>query len=442
MKTFFKGTLLLIIAAFIGECVEFLINLVLAKELGGHGMGLYMTILPSIFLVVILASLELPVSISKFIAEKEDRYHRSMLKHATILTTVFMAIIISLAFVILPVIPVFDDYHPFVRWLVILFIPIVSYLSIARGYFMGIQSMGRIAFANFLRKAVQLILLVFIYQLLEFELQTSILIALCTLVASDLIVFGYLGLEYVIQYRKLGKRPASSLSGKAVRRNLLAVSLPTTGMRIFHAISHAVQPFLIKAALLKAGMPAAVATEHFGLMTGVALTIGFFPAFIAHSLLIVLIPTVSESYSKRDMPMLQNLLKQVMRMTFLYGIPACVVFYYFAEPLTKIFFESSAATVYLQMLWPYFLFHFFLIPMQAYLIGLGLVKDALIHNVWSTIVSFAIMFTLGSLQTLQMEGIIIGMNMGAVLLALMHYVTICRKIGVSVFSTKSLHTAS
>ncbi|MEH7384472.1 polysaccharide biosynthesis protein [Bacillus sp. JJ1521] len=441
MKTFFKGTLLLVIAAFIGECVEFFINLVLAKELGGHGMGLYMTILPSIFLVVILASLELPVSISKFIAEKEDRYHRSMLKHATVLTTVFSAIIISLAFVILPVIPLFDQYHPFVKWLVIIFIPIVSYLSIARGYFMGIQSMGKIAFANFLRKAVQLILLVFIYQLLEFKIQTSILIALCTIVASDLIVFGYLGLEYLIHYRRLGQRPGSSLSGKVVRRNLLAVSLPTTGMRIFHAISHAVQPFLIKAALLKAGMTTALATEHFGLMTGVALTIGFFPAFIAHSLLIVLIPTVSEAYAKRDLSLLQNLLQQVMRMTFLYGIPACVIFYYFAEPLTQIFFESQAATVYLQMLWPYFLFHFFLIPMQAYLIGLGLVKDAFIHNVWSTVVSFAIMFALGSLQTLQMEGIIIGMNMGAVLLALMHYVTICRKIGVSVISTKSLGNA-
>ncbi|MDR4887940.1 polysaccharide biosynthesis protein [Fredinandcohnia sp. QZ13] len=440
MKTFFKGTLLLVIAAFIGECVEFLINLVLAKELGGHGMGLYMTILPSIFLVVILASLELPVSISKFIAEKEDRYHRSMLKHATVLTTVFTAIIMSLAFIILPIIPLFNDYHPFVKWLVIIFIPIVSFLSIARGYFMGIQSMGHIAFANFLRKAVQLILLVFIYQLLEFEIQTSILIALCTIVASDLIVFGYLGLEYMVHYRRLGHGPTSALSGKVVRRNLLAVSLPTTGMRIFHAISHAVQPFLIKAALLKAGMSIDVATEHFGLMTGVALTIGFFPAFIAHSLLIVLIPTVSEAYAKRDMSMLQSLLQQVMRITFLYGIPACVIFYYFAEPLTHIFFESSSATVYLQMLWPYFLFHFFLIPMQAYLIGLGLVKDAFIHNVWSTVVSFGIMFALGSLQTLQMEGIIIGMNMGAVLLALMHYVTICRKIGVSVISTKFLGT--
>ncbi|MFT4413851.1 polysaccharide biosynthesis protein [Fredinandcohnia humi] len=438
MNTFFKGTLLLVIAAFIGECVEFLINLVLAKELGGHGMGLYMTILPSIFLLIILASLELPVSISKFVAEKEEKYHYSMLKHAMVLTLVFSAIVLSLAMVTLPYIPVFDDYHPLVRWIVIVLIPIISFTSIARGYFMGIQSMGRIAFANFLRKAVQLILLVFVFQLLEFKIQTSILIALCTLVASDLIVFGYLGYEYIIQYNKLKRKPASYLSGRAVRQNLLAVSLPTTGMRIFHAISHAVQPFLIKAALLKAGLPAAIATEHFGLMSGVALTIGFFPAFIAHSLLIVLIPTVSESYAKRDINKLQTLLQQVMKLTFLYGVPVCIVFYYFAEPLTHIFFESTAATAYLQMLWPYFLFHFFLIPMQAYLIGLGLVKDAFIHNVWSTVISFLIMFVLGSIQTLQMEGIIIGMNMGAVLLALLHYVTICRKVGISALGMKTV----
>lgn len=441
MKTFFKGALLLVIAAFIGECVEFLINLVLAKELGGHGMGLYMTILPSIFLIVILASLELPVSISKFVAEKEQKYHQSMLKHATILTTVFSAVVLSLAIVILPLVPVFDDYHPLVRWVVVILIPVISFTSIARGYFMGIQSMGRIAFANFLRKAIQLILLVFIFQILDFQIQTSILIALCTLVISDIIVFAYLGYEYMIQYQRMKKKAASFLSGKMVRQNLLAVSLPTTGMRIFHAISHAVQPFLIKAALLKAGLPAAVATEHFGLMSGVALSIGFFPAFIAHSLLIVLIPTVSEAYAKRDTEMLQTLLQQVMKLTFLYGVPVCVVFYYFADPLTHIFFESTAATIYLQMLWPYFLFHFFLIPMQAYLIGLGLVKDAFIHNVWSTILSFSIMFILGSIQSLQMEGIIIGMNMGAVLLALLHYVTICRKIGISVIGMKKLKEA-
>ncbi|GAA0327672.1 sporulation protein YkvU [Bacillus carboniphilus] len=432
MRTFFKGTLLLIIAAFIGECIEFLVNMVLARELGEKGMGLYMSILPSIFLIVILASLELPIAISKFAAEQEERYHRSMLKHATSLTVLFTGALLIVAVLVLPYIPVFDDYHPMVRWIVVALIPIISLTSITRGYFMGTHAMGKIAFSNFLRKFVQLLLLVFIYRLLEFETNTSILVALCTIVVADLVVLGYLGVNYILQLKELNRRPISYLDKKIVRRNLLSVSVPTTGLRIFHSVSHAVQPFLIKAALVASGLSAGLATEHFGLLAGVALSIGFFPAFIAHSLLIVLIPTVSKAHADKNYAMLQSLLQKVMRFTALYGIPAVIVFYIFAEPLTQLFFKSNSAELYLQILWPYFLFHFFIIPMQAFLIGLGLVSDAFYHQIWSTIISFVLMYVLGSIQELQMEGVIIGMNTGAVLVALMHYLTICKKIGVTV----------
>ncbi|WP_078549938.1 polysaccharide biosynthesis protein [Litchfieldia alkalitelluris] len=433
MSTFLKGTLVLILVAFIGECIEFLVNMVLARELGEVGMGLYMTILPSIFLVVILASLELPISVSKLIAENERKYHSNMLQHIMKITVLMTILFIVLASLILPYVSIFDDYHPLVRWLVVMLIPLISFTSIARGYFMGVQKMGKIAFSNFLRKAIQLILLVFIYQMFDFNLDYAILIALGTLVISDIFVFAYLFYEYLVRVRVLNKQSNALMSVKKVRKQLMSISLPTTGLRIFHSVTHAIQPFLVKAALIRAGMPAAVATEHYGLLAGVALSIGFFPAFIAHSLLIVLIPTVSEAYSNGDLVKLQQLLQKVLRFTMLYGVPAICLFYFFADPLTHLFFESTAATVYLQMLWPYFLFHFFVIPMQAYLIGLGLLKDALFHTIWSHVIAFLMMFILGSLQQLQMEGIIIGMNMGAVLLTLMHYVTICKKIGLNVF---------
>ncbi|MFD6443424.1 multidrug transporter MatE, partial [Peribacillus sp. NPDC060186] len=114
-----------------------------------------------------------------------------------------------------------------------------------------------------------------------------------------------------------------------------------------------------------------------------------------------------------------------------------VFIYLFAEPLTSLFFSSTSAAYYLKLLCPYFLFHFFVIPMQAYLIGLGLVKEAFFHTVWSHIVAFVMMYILGSQASLNMGGIILGMNTGAVLLTLMHYLTICKKIGISIWLTKS-----
>jgi stage V sporulation protein B len=438
MKTFIRATLVLAVAAFVGECMEFVINMVLAKELGEKGLGLYMSILPTIFLVVVLASLELPISISKLVAEKDEVYHRSILSQVTKFAILFTTFFLALALVVLPLVSVFDQYHPIVRWLVMILIPIVSFSSIARGFFMGTHAMGKIAVSNFLRRTLQLLVLVFVFQWFDFTTETAIVLALCAIVASEIGVFGYLIIEYFIKLRYLNGKPGSYLNKKLVRDSLLSVSVPTTGLRIFHAITHAVQPFLIKAALLKAGLSADMATEQFGLLAGVAMSIGFFPAFIAHSLLIVLIPTVSKAYSQKDYDLLQSLLRRVMQFTFMYGVPAVLIFYFFSEPLTSLFLNSSEATFYLQMLWPYFLFHFFVIPMQAILIGLGLVKDAFYHQLWVSFITFSLMFVLGSLQSLQMDGIIIGMNTGAVLLMLLHYLSICKKIGVSILIKRTV----
>lgn len=431
MNKFFKGTLLLAVASFAGESIEFLVNMVLARELGERGLGMYMSILPTVFLIVLLASFELPISISKFIAEKDKKYHESMINHVIKLTVVFTLILLPIAILIIPFVSVFDQYHSYLRWVVIGLIPVVSFSSIARGFFMGKNQMGKIATYNFLRKIVQLILLVFLFQFFQFDIETAVFIAFCTFVGSEIVVFLYLLHMFIIQYQRMKREPSEGMSGRSVRKSLLAVSIPTTAMRVFHALSHAVEPFLIKAALFQAGVSGGVATEQFGMLAGVALTIGFFPAFIAHSFMIMLIPTVSSDYAKNNIEKLQNLLQQVFFITILYGVPAVTFFYFFAEPLTTFFFHSSDAAVYLQMLWPFFLLHFFIIPMQAYLIGLGLMKEALFHFVWSTIVSFTVMYVLGSIPMFQMDGIIIGMNAGAFVLMFMHYLTICKKIGVT-----------
>jgi stage V sporulation protein B len=432
MAIFYKGILFLALSAFLGEGVEFLVNLILAKELGKHGLGLYMSILPSIYLLVLLSSFELPVSISKFVAEKEEKFHRNILYHAITITIIFTSILLLLAVIIMPFISVFDGFHPYTRWLIILLIPVISFTSVARGYFMGRHQMGKIAIANFIRKSIQLVLLFVLFRFFKFDAETSLLIAIASFIGSEIAVFLYLCYTLIIQFQQLKRMPFSNLNRKAVRKNLLAVSAPTTGLRLFSALTGAIQPFLIKVALVKSGLSDTIATEHFGMLMGVAVSIGFFPAFIAHSLMTVLIPAVSKTFSLRDYTTLQKMLSQVMMLTFLYGVPAMIAFYVFAPQLTSIFFESSTAAVYLQMLWPFFLFHFFVMPMQAFLIGLGLIKETFIHGIWSTIVSFSIIIILAPRPEWRMEGVIIAMNTGSVLLALLHYLTICKKIGVSI----------
>ncbi|GAA0372937.1 oligosaccharide flippase family protein [Bacillus horti] len=424
MSTLIKGSILLVLAAFIGECLEFVINMVLSRELGEEGLGLYMAIFPTIMFLAVIASMQLPISISKAVAEKDQVYHRGMLQHTIQFIFYFTIAMLLVALIVLPLLPIFHNYHPLLRWLLILLVPLISFSAIASGYFMGAQHMGKIAFANVLRRVVQLVLLIFIFRLFHVDTEFSILLALCVLIATEFVEFLYLFTRFMLEMRKLKQQPSLPISRKTVLRALFAVSIPATGLRIFHAASFAIKPFLIQAALIRSGMFEEMALIQYGKLAGVAFTIGFFPAFIAHSLLIVLIPIVSEKYANRELPELQSLLKKILFVTLLYAIPVCFVFYLFAEQLTGLFFDAFSAVGYLKLLIPYFFFHYFIIPMQAFLIGLGLVKDAFIHSVYTTTISFIAMFVLGSMPQLQMSGIIMGMNASAVLLSILHFISI------------------
>lgn len=436
MNSFLRGTIILAGAAFISECIEFLINLTLAKELGEYGIGQYMTVIPVIGLLMIIASFELDISVSKFVAEREEKYHLTLLRFAMKLTFLIMTVLLTGVAIMFIFFPLFSEIHPAIRWLILILIPILTVASIARGYFMGIQKMSKIATANLFRRGTHLFLLVLLFQLFDFELEMSILVALCAIIGSELLVLIYLMSAYLMQIKYLKSRPVERISKNKILRSLMEVSLPTTAMRIFYAVTHAIQPFFIKFILVSAGLSMNEATEHFGMVTGVAMTIGFFPAFIAHSLNTALIPNVSNAFVNTDQSRLVRLLRQVIGLTMLYGVPVCFLFYYFANPLTSMFVKSSMASYYLQLMWPYFLLHYFTIPLQAFLIGMGMVKHAFIHNIWATVVTFVIMYLFGSSSVFQMDGVILGLNTGAMVLMLLHYFVVCKKIGISLTLSK------
>jgi O-antigen/teichoic acid export membrane protein len=184
MKSFYKGTLILIVAAFFGECIEFLVNMLLARELHEEGMGLYMSILPIFFLIYVIASLELHISISKFVAENKQAMHYNLIIHALKMAAVVVLVMCVVMPFILSFSTIMDKYHPYIKWLLITLIPIVAFSSIARGYFMGVQQMGKIAFSNFLKDIIQFGLLFLIFNLFHFNQEKSLLMAFLAVSSS------------------------------------------------------------------------------------------------------------------------------------------------------------------------------------------------------------------------------------------------------------------
>ncbi len=188
MGTFFRGVLVLSGAAFIGECLEFVINMVLARELGDEAFGLYMAILPTMLFVVVLASVELPVAISKLIAEKEPKYHWGILVQSLKLATICAVTVMVAALLILPHLSVLQQYHVGVQWMLFLLIPVITFSSVAKGYLIGAHQTSKIAIANILKRTAQLSGLLIVFYMFSFTSDLAIFMALLALKLSELLV--------------------------------------------------------------------------------------------------------------------------------------------------------------------------------------------------------------------------------------------------------------
>jgi len=66
---FVKSTFILIIGGFVTKILGMFIKIVMTRLLGTEGIGMYMLVSPTFMLFISIASLGLPVAISKLVAE-------------------------------------------------------------------------------------------------------------------------------------------------------------------------------------------------------------------------------------------------------------------------------------------------------------------------------------------------------------------------------------
>src|SRR5699024_7950743 len=85
-QTFLQGTITLIIAGMITRFLGFVNRLVIARLMGEEGVGLYMMALPTLFLVMALTQLGLPVAISKRVAEAEAKNDQAKIKQILVVS--------------------------------------------------------------------------------------------------------------------------------------------------------------------------------------------------------------------------------------------------------------------------------------------------------------------------------------------------------------------
>ncbi len=443
MSRFFKGTLILLFAGLITRILGFINRVVLARFVGEEGVGLYMMASPTLFLVIAITQIGLPVAISKFVAEAnavgDHRKVKSILVISLTATVILSIIFTPLLFFGAKFLAehLFTDhrvYYPLLAMTPI--IPISAISAVLRGYFQGKQQMNPFAFSLILEQAVRISLIVFFTRkFLPYGIEYATAGAIVAAIFGELLSLLYLmgRFKFRKSFRLRTKFFSHLHGGRGVFSELMTVAIPTTGSRIVGSIAWFLEPIVVAQSLAIAGVTTVNATKLYGELTGYALPLLMLPSFITVSLGTSLIPAISEAYSKKKFRLVEYQLQQSLRFTFISGAICVVIMYVLAEPLMYVMYGSTHAAHYVKFLAPFFIFFFYQGPLQAALQAMNMASAAMVNSFAGAIVKTVLILVLATQPRFGIMGVTLSLGIGMMLITWLHFISISKKIRVPIY---------
>jgi stage V sporulation protein B len=443
MSKFLKGTFILLVAGFITRVLGFIYRIVLARSIGEEGVGLYMMAYPTFILLVTIVQLGLPVAISKNIAEAEAKKDYGEIKKILVVslaTTITLSLILTPALILLaPLLSttLFTDERTFYPLMAIIpAVPIIAVSSVLRGYFQGRQNMRPSAFSQILEQLVRITLIASATKaFLPYGVEYAAAAAMVASVIGELISLIYLLTAFKLKKRfKLRKNFFQFVQkGKKTFNDLMSIALPTMGSRMIGSVAWFFEPIVVAHSLALAGVLAMDATKQYGALTGYAMPLLMLPSFITFSLATSLVPAISEANSMRNNKLIEYRLQQALRWTFLTGGLAVIVLYVLADPLMELMYGSNKGSYFIQLMAPFFLLYYYQGPLQAVLQALNLARAAMINSLIGAVVKTAVIFLLASQPTFGITGAALGIIVGFVLVTILHFATVLKKVAISLY---------
>lgn len=441
-QTFLQGALILIVAGMITRFLGFINRIVVARLMGEEGVGLYMMALPTLFLVITLTQLGLPIAISKRVAEADAVQDHAKIKKILIVSlclTSISSIIFTIGMVMVaPFIAstlLTDERTIYPLLAISPIVPIIAISGVLRGYFQGKQNMKPQSVSQVIEQIVRITCVaLFIKLLLPYGVEFAAAGAMFSVILGEFISLLYMMNRFKRKKRvKIRKKFFSYLkSSRDTLRELFSIALPSTGSRMIGSISNFLEPIIVAQSLAIAGVGTVLATKQYGELTGYVLPLLFLPTFITHSLAVALVPNIAEAEAKQNQQLTHYRIHQSIRISFASGAIATVVLILFANQILTYMYGTNNASSFIMLMAPFYILMYIQSPLQAALQALDLAKAAMWNSLIGSICKFIVLFLLASSPQFGIMGVAIAMSIGVVLITLLHLATLKKTINFNI----------
>ena len=443
-RTFIKGTLILTLTGLLSRVIGFFYRIYLSRLFGEEGMGIYQLLSPVLALSFALCAAGIQTAISKYVAASVAKGNCKD-SYRYLFTGLFLSLLLSVPCMLLLL--MFSDFVA-VHFLleartasmlriIALSIPAGAVHSCINGYYYGIKK-------TMLPSSTQLIeqfMRFFCVLAADFLARRSHTVPHITAAVVGLVVgecaamlISLLAIYFRFYREEAGagksSLPCSNAGAFGISRfhavkNLLVLAFPLTVSRIVVNLLQSVEAVAIPSRLCRYGYDSVTALSVYGVLTGMALPLLFFPNALTGSMSLLLLPMVSEADAKGNTDAVKNTTLKTIHSCLLLGA-ACTLFFFLSGPfLGRFLFHSELAGRYIRSLSLLCPFLYLCTTLSGILHGLGKAVSVFFVNVFS--LSLRLLFVFFLIPAFGIDCYILSMVLSQLLSAFFYLFLLYRK---------------
>lgn len=422
------GTAILTVTGLITRIIGFFYRIYLSRLFGEEGMGIYQLLSPVLSLSFALTAAGFQTAISKFVAAQTGQKSAASHPYRPMIMGLILTVPLSIACT--AILYLGSDFiavtllkEPRTASMIRLLAPSVPLSAIhacINGYFYGIKKAGVPAGTQLLEQCCRVGCVYLVSaSILARELTPSINIAVlgltigegCSMLAALLAFWHHAAGKTGLGSTVTDSRPFCPNTGSRMPflsyGQLLGMVIPLTANRIVLNLLQSVEAVSIPAGLRTYGYDNTTALSVYGVLTGMAFPMIFFPNALTSSVSVMLLPMISESYARGDHAGIRQAIFRTVKYCFLLGFSCMAFFLLSGRFIGQALYRSPLAGHFIRTLSLICPFLYLDTTLSSILQGLGMASRLFLINVTSLLVR--LLFVLLIVPRMGIQGYLYGL---------------------------------
>lgn len=354
-----RGTFILSVATYTSRILGMIYLFPLIYLVGKTGMALYQYGYGQYTIFLAMSTAGIPLAVSKFVSKYNslgDYYTgRRMLKSGLVVMAITGLISFLLLYSLAPILAPYqlggkdqqntvEDVTLVIR-MVSFALLVVPVMSIIRGFFQGHQSMGPTAISQvveqFARVAFLLSASFIVIKVLDGEIVTAV--GYATFAALIGAIGGLAVLVWYWFKRKpyldellATSKPQTEMSTRQMYKELISYAAPFVFVGLALPLFQYIDQYTFNSSLNAIGVEDS--EELFGILFGMVPKLVMIPVSLATAFSLTLVPTITNSYTEGDFPLLRKQIDKTFQICILLVLPAVVGMSVLSYPMYNVFF--------------------------------------------------------------------------------------------------------